>query len=190
MNVSNDWTSFISQTGTELVSIAKECKIIPGRVITNNPKKMSNESIAFFKKHGTVITHIPFNPAPEVYIGLNLQNKKLITLNGYLRILPRVFLATLRGKIYNGHPALINKYPDLKGLNKQEDVFTYKDKYPTIGSVIHEVTPVLDSGHIVASVEVPNVCTSIDDAYYILRKTSLASWKIFFAKFGIINNTN
>jgi folate-dependent phosphoribosylglycinamide formyltransferase PurN len=93
---------------------------------------------------------------------------------------PAEFFDKFQGKIYNGHPALITKYPELKGFNKQEDIASNQEKYPVCGSVIHEVIPELDSGDVVAAIETENTAKTIDEAYNLLRGTSLQSWKFFF----------
>ncbi len=176
----DEWVAFISQSGQELYSISQECQVLPGIIVTKNIRKLKPELKEYFEKCDVHIVTIPFNPTPKDYLDLSIRDKKLITLHGYLRIIPYIFLGSLHGKIYNGHPALINKYPELKGFNMQEQVFINKGKYPKIGSVIHEVTSVLDSGRIIATAEIDNVCQSIDQAYDLLRKTSLETWKYFF----------
>jgi hypothetical protein len=71
-------------------------------------------------------------------------------------------------------------YPELKGFNKQEDIAGNQEKYPFCGSVIHECIPELDSGEIVTSHMTDNTANTVDEAYALLRETSLKSWETFF----------
>ena len=79
--------------------------------------------------------------------------------------------------IYNGHPGLINMYPELKGKDPQERIKPYMS---LIGSVVHKVTPEVDAGEIVNNVAVKN---NRYDYYNILRETSLEAWEQFFEKY-------
>ena len=97
-----------------------------------------------------------------------------------MRILPMNEL-TGQLNIYNGHPGLIDEYPDLKGKDPQKIAFDLKMN--RVGSVVHRVVQVVDSGEIVCrySAEIIN-SNNIDDYYSILRKTSLESWIYFFTQ--------
>jgi phosphoribosylglycinamide formyltransferase-1 len=175
-----NWTVFISQSGSEIKAISKHLDIIPKLVITNNKNKINIEVIEYFKKYNCEIREIPFNPLLAHFSQEDILNSDLITLHGFLRIIPKDFINKFKGDIYNGHPALISKYPELKGLNKQEDVYYGKDKYPIIGSVVHRVTPILDDGEIVTESIRINDVESIYDAYNKLKDTSFNSWILFF----------
>ena len=97
----------------------------------------------------------------------------VITLHGYLRIVePQVCEAY---DMYNGHPGLIDIYPELKGKDPQ--VRAYTGKYPKVGSVIHKVTAGVDEGPIIHAESEENTAGNIDEMYSILRRTSLKSWK-------------
>jgi phosphoribosylglycinamide formyltransferase-1 len=105
----------------------------------------------------------------------------LVTLHGYLRIIPPDVCE--RHEIYNGHPGLITEYPELKGKDPQEKVWITPSAYATIGSVVHECTPGVDEGPIVATASMPNDDISSKLVLYTrLRKTSLEAWLKFFAK--------
>jgi folate-dependent phosphoribosylglycinamide formyltransferase PurN len=83
-------------------------------------------------------------------------------------------------EIYNGHPALINEYPELKGKDMQLAVINKLDEYPYIGSVIHKCVPEVDSGEIVEIEKIKNF--SVHDKrliFDILRNTSLQTWLRF-----------
>jgi folate-dependent phosphoribosylglycinamide formyltransferase PurN len=175
-----NWSCFISQSGLEVYNISKELGIMPKLLITNNKNKMNPEVLEYFKKYNCEIREIPFNPLLAHFSQQDILNSDLITLHGFLRIIPKDFIDKFKGSIYNGHPALISKYPELKGLNKQEDVYYNKDKYELIGSVVHKVTHILDDGEIVTESDRINDVESLDDAYNKLRETSLTSWILFF----------
>lgn len=180
MKVQKEWGVLISQTGSEVISIAQETGFLPSLLVTNRLAKIPQENLEIFGKHGVVIKTIPFKPSVEDYFCPELLEKGLITLHGFLRIVPAEFFDQYQGKIYNGHPALITRYPELKGFNKQEDIAGNQEKYPLCGSVIHEVIPELDSGDVVAAIETENTAKTIDEAYTLLRGTSLQSWEFFF----------
>jgi folate-dependent phosphoribosylglycinamide formyltransferase PurN len=180
MKVVQEWGALISQTGSEVISIGQETGFLPSLIVTNRLAKIPQENLEIFGKHGVVVKTVPVKPSLEDYLYPELLSKELITLHGFLRIVPAEFFDKFQGKIYNGHPALITKYPELKGFNKQEDIAGNQEKYPLCGSVIHEVIPELDSGDVVAAIETENTAKTIDEAYNLLRGTSLQSWKFFF----------
>ena len=178
-----NWTVFVSQTGSEVYNISKEMGILPKLLVTNNIKKLSTHVWEYLEYNGCIIKEIPFNPVLDDYSQEEILNSDLITLHGFLRVLPGDFINKFEGGIFNGHPALISKYPELKGLNKQEDIFYHKEKYPEMGSVIHMVTDVLDDGKIILNVSRDNNVESLDDAYFKLKETSFATWVIFFRNY-------
>lgn len=180
MKVLDNWGVLISQTGSEVVAISEKLGILPSLVVTNNITKISPRNMEIFGENNVEIYVIPRKPDLLNYLRSRINLKELITLHGYLRILPADLFPYLKGKIYNGHPALITEYPELKGFNKQEDIAGNQEKYPTCGSVIHECIPELDAGKIVMSVAVANTAQTIDDAYDLLRTTSMRSWVHFF----------
>lgn len=180
MKVQKNWGVLISQTGSEVVAISKEIGHLPSLVVTNNPNKLSKENEEILRENNVDIRIIAFKPSLEDYLLPDLLEKRLITLHGFLRIIPGAFFNYHEGKIYNGHPALLTKYPELKGFNMQEAIVGKQLQYPTIGSVVHEVTPELDAGRIILGVETSNIAINNDHAYALLRKTSLESWKQFF----------
>jgi len=180
MKVRKDWGVLISQTGSEVIAIGKEIGYLPSLVVTNNPKKLSKENEEILRENSVDIRIIAFRPELEDYLLPDLLEKRLITLHGFLRIIPGAFFNYCKGHIYNGHPALLTRYPELKGFNMQEAIVGKIEKYPYCGSVIHEVIPELDAGKIIASAETKNIAINVDHAYALLRKTSLESWKHFF----------
>jgi len=167
IKVQENWGVLISQTGSEVIAIAKETGFLPSLLITNRLTKISPDNMRFFGENGVIIRTIPFKPTSKDYLFPELLEKKLITLHGFLRIVPPEFFSQYKGRIYNGHPALITRYPELKGFNKQEDIVGNQEKYPVCGSVIHA-----------ASIE--NTAKTVNEAYSILRNMSLLTWIEFF----------
>jgi len=180
LRVLDNWGVFISQTGSEVVAISEKLGILPSLVVTNNITKVSPRNMEIFGENNVEIRTIPFKPSILDYLRTRINLKKLITLHGFLRILPESLFPYLEGEIYNGHPGLITVYPELKGFNKQEDVAGNQEKYPYCGSVVHKVIPELDAGEVVSAYQVVNRANTIDEAYAILRETSLNSWVHFF----------
>lgn len=77
----------------------------------------------------------------------------LITLNGYNRILPGWVLNALHKRcalVLNIHPAPIQLYPELRGLDPHRKLYdgVQSGKYKFIGVVIHEVDEGVDTGPI------------------------------------------
>ena len=176
-----DWCCFVSQTGSEVMSLAKALNVVPSLLITNNPRKLKEEVLWFLKENGCELRVIPFNPLLEHYLQEDILGSSIITLHGYLRILPGEFIQSYKPRVvYNGHPGLIIYYPELKGKDPQERA--WMGNYPTIGSVVHEVTEGVDEGEVVRFTAVPNHENSLDGVYEQLRHTSLDAWIKFFTE--------
>lgn len=174
------WVACVSQTGSELVNICKATGLKPDAILTTNSKRLVDEiftlDVPLYVTNG--------RPTEEQYEYF-FRGAKLVTLHGFLYILPRSVCEQLKASgayVYNGHPALLTEYPELKGKDKQEDAFYHKDKYPLMGSVIHECIAELDAGKIIIACDRPNDCESVDDAYSKLKQTSLITWLYFMAQ--------
>ena len=167
------WIAFFSQTGSEIVNLSKALGRKPDLLVTNNvdglmpfnPGVRQLGVIIQSGKHDLLMTYFRsqslFNPADT-----------LITLHGYLRILPEDICS--KYTILNGHPGLITNYPELKGKDPQTK--TWENKYPVIGSVVHKVTAEVDAGEIVSSVAYTNRCETPEELYGKLKQCSLESW--------------
>lgn len=137
------WYSLFSHTGSETESISKYVKL--AGAFTNN-----------FDYQGDLHPLV----APSVVIHSLLmrpdciKDDSVITLNGYMRILPADVISSLekRGiKVYNIHPAPIGIYPELRGKDPQERLYEgiKSGKYSIMGVTIHRVDEGLDTGKIV-----------------------------------------
>ena len=174
------WIAFFSQTGSEIVQLAEHLGQWPDFVLTNNMDRNTWHSALLNLENTIVLADTHQLLMKTMRDNEHLANMSVVTLHGYLRIVDADVCKMF--DIYNGHPAPIHLYPELKGLNKQEDLFDHQDKYSRIGCVIHKVTPVLDDGEIVISVDIPNELMFADEAYTAVKPLSLKSWKMFFEK--------
>jgi folate-dependent phosphoribosylglycinamide formyltransferase PurN len=169
------WIAFFSQTGSEIVDICHQIKRRPNLIVTNNleyknPKLSDIGTVIMSGKHDQLMTYL---------LNQTIYDPKdtFITLHGYLRIIPPEVCN--KYEMYNGHPALISKYPELKNKDPQERTWTSKEQYPIIGSVVHNVTPGVDEGSIVSEVAYTNRCETKDELYGKLKQCSLEAWYFF-----------
>lgn len=180
MKVLKNWGVLVSQTGSEVVAISEMLGILPSLLVTNRVTNISEKNMRIFSKNSIEIVVLPNKPTVDQYLRSGILEKELVTLHGFLRIIPEGVFSYFKGQMFNGHPGLIDMYPELKGFNQQEVVAGKQEQYPLIGSVIHRVIPELDSGEIIGSSSCKNTTTTIDEAYEALRETSLKSWEAFF----------
>jgi methionyl-tRNA formyltransferase len=176
------WVSFFSRTGKELTVLASSLNRYPDVLVTNKPEEDVKKELL---NNCKVLL-------PALRSALDIEDSKaqtLITLNGYLRILPKSFIEQF-DHIYNGHPGLITEYPVLKGKDPQEKAFRLKLTHS--GSVIHRVTPEVDEGEIVASEKISITEMNLNQVYDELAVSSLSLWTNFirhtFPEIGSINN--
>ena len=162
-----NWIPFFSQTGNEIASII-ENGIEPVMIVTNRTDTNYNEVLKKFN----VLHFTEFN---ELFKLKEFMSNNIVTLHGFLRIIPEFMITD---HMYNGHPGLITKYPFLKGKDPQ--VKAYNLKLPSSGSVIHAVTPEVDSGEVILSKEVSIEGLSLDSVFKILHDVSLDLWLQFF----------
>ena len=80
-------------------------------------------------------------------------------------------------EIYNGHPGLITKYPELKGKDPQ--MRAWEGDYEFCGSVLHRVTEGVDEGEIISSASFTKEGLDIDGYFRILREMSSTLWVDF-----------
>jgi folate-dependent phosphoribosylglycinamide formyltransferase PurN len=188
-----NWIALFSQTGSEIVELSKILKRTPDYLITNNYGDKIPIHAGIKDMNVPIITAdhkflmellkrtTSFDPAVSfIYVSDKRKFEPLetlVTLHGYLRILPTEICD--KYTIYNGHPANIEEYPELKGKDPQERTWINREKYPTIGSVVHRCTPELDGGEIVSRHYVNNTCTTKEALYQRLRECSIHAWEIF-----------
>ena len=144
------WAALFSHTGSEIVNISSSIGRVPDMIITNNTP--GSERI-----HAGIRDNMYVQKKPTVMDYRNvLQDVDIVTLHGWMRIIPPEICKEY--KIYNLHPGLITKYPELKGADPQKKVVEEmnENKYTNIGCVIHEVTPDVDEGPVLAESSVFN----------------------------------
>ena len=174
------WYSLFSHTGKETESI---WRLFDGQLhleaaITNNNDYKG--ALPFIKLiSGKYINEWLMEPG-------NVEPGSIITLNGYMRIIPAEvleYLASINCKVYNIHPAPIQYYPDLKGKDPQERLYEglLEGKYHCIGAVIHEVDAGVDTGNIIHwKLELPATIRTKADLYDRLHAMGTEMWIEFF----------
>lgn len=177
------WTSFFSQTGSEIVEIATALNRWPDTICTNKSiKEICDINPILLEKCFDKIYFLKDRPTIEEYstvLRTTRIQSNIITLNGYLRIIPKQICEY--NIIYNGHPGDIVTHPELKGYNPQEKAFKLKIK--NTGSVIHNVTPEVDDGAVVAIKKCNIDLKSLDNTYKILHKNSIRLWVEFLSEY-------
>ena len=179
------WVAFFSQTGSEIVNISKAINRWPDLVVTNkqDDKTTHVELVQHIRQKDTELLTLPSWPKEIDYLkaadklGFSIlreqwMNEVLITLHGYLRILPPDF--TKSSTIYNGHPGAIHIHPELKGLNPQKKA--WKENHIRVGCVIHKVIPELDDGPIVEKCLINNNFETFIDFLDGLHVASSRLW--------------
>ena len=149
MPLNYNWVPFFSQSGSEIFNIIAHTQTLPTAIITN---RQNDEGLNLYlkneKEKGLKWVTLPEKPELVDYEkALEGIENPLITLHGYLRIIPKEICK--KYKMYNLHPGLITEYPDLKGKDPQ--VRAVRAGYKTAGAVIHKVTPIVDDGEVVQS---------------------------------------
>jgi len=172
-----NWIALFSQTGSEIADLSEGIKRKPDFVITNaNVDDVDSRVHVDFRinneeaKTLDILEDLDFN-----------IDKTLITLNGWLRIVPANKCDMYN--IYNGHPGLITKYPELKGKDPQQRAWDNIDNYNEVGSVVHRVVKEVDAGEVICEETVPTkYIGSLDATYDALRTTSFTAWYRFLKK--------
>ena len=176
--MANKWIAFFSQTGGEIADIAESLQRWPDLIITNQrPSKLRTIDGRILDNVEDRLVVLPNKPSVDDY-EVVLEDNALVTLHGWLRIMPKVICEKFA--IYNGHPGLITKYPELKGKDPQ--VRAFEGKYPLAGAVLHKVVPEVDEGKIIAEEYFNNSQLELDELFRILRDRSLYMWTNFLKK--------
>lgn len=178
------WIAFFSQTGSEIVNLSKLLGRKPDLLVTNN----FEEKIKFHpgvRELGVTIQSARHNILMDYFRRQSILDpaQTIITLHGYLRILPQDICE--KYEIYNGHPGAIDLYPELKGKDPQEKVWSENEKYNIIGSVVHKCTAELDAGAIVKAVHFSNRNETKEELYDSLKMASLSAWDFFLKEKGL-----
>jgi len=170
------WVTFFSQTGGEICDLAERLGRWPDKIITN--KRPADLRKIDSRLESKDLIYFSNKPAIEEYFKVleDLDNP-IITLHGWLRVMPAQVCYAY--EIFNGHPGFITKYPELKGKDPQ--VRAFEGNYEFIGAVLHQVSPEVDEGRIIAE-EFTAGGLSLDDTFRILKDRSLYMWHNFLEK--------
>jgi len=172
-----NWIALFSQTGREIIDITKRVDRVPDLIISNN-NSGNIENYVDGVEYRWLTSSKESKTLDILDEVVKEPENTLITLNGWLRIVPPD--KCLKYNIYNGHPGLITRYPELKGKDPQERAWDNLHKYNVVGSVVHEVVEEVDAGEIVAKefISSDNLLT-LDDTYNALRNCSFRAWYSF-----------
>ena len=170
--MSKPWITFFSQTGSEIVEISKSLNRWPDVIITNErPTRLRTINAEILEKD-CLITVSNKPTEEEIYDILKLYDSPVITLHGWLRIMPPSICESFN--IFNGHPGLITEYPELKGKDPQ--IRAFEGKYPIMGCVLHKVTAGVDEGRIIAEERFNAFNITEEDMWKVTRDRSLYLW--------------
>ena len=173
--MANKWITFFSQTGAEIADLSESIGRWPDVIITNKRPDHLRTIDPRIVEYG--YTEVPNKPTVSDLDAV-LQDNAIITLHGWLRIMPPVICN--KYLIYNGHPGLITKYPELKGKDPQ--VKAHKLGHEVAGAVIHKVTAGVDEGRVIMEEYFNASQLDLDELFRILRDRSLYMWSNLLKK--------
>lgn len=178
------WIAFFSHSGSEIVKLASVLGRWPDLIVTDAPPSQWHPDLLDEEKFNGQIKQVHKKPTAEQYRvwfkepTQNYVGYPIITLHGWMNIIPRSICENY--EIYNGHPGLVDHFPELKGKDAQAKVVgDTEGNYPVIGSVVHVVTPIIDDGEILYKSATFNPYVE-EEVYETLRNTSLLAWLKFF----------
>lgn len=166
------WIALFSHTGSEIINVSRSLGRVPNLIVTNkSPEKVSPEI-----KQLSEITYVPAKLTSREYQSF-LDTDAVVTLHGWMRIVPPDICN--RHEIYNLHPGLITRYPELKGKDPQSRVLNGNKTYEHIGCVIHEVTSELDAGRVLMESSTCNDLRTDESIYQKLHGIAHGMWVDF-----------
>jgi folate-dependent phosphoribosylglycinamide formyltransferase PurN len=169
------WFALFSQTGSEIYQVSERLGCYPDMVLCNKQDDLDSINQDLIGKVSIIFTDK--NPTVEQYLHY-LPDDALVTMHGWLRIVPGEVCE--KRTIYNGHPGLITKYPELKGKDPQKKAVQLK--HATAGCIIHQATAELDGGPIVAESKEVSINGWYEDEEWViqkLHKVSVDLWTEF-----------
>lgn len=180
------WVAMYSRTGSELVQISMILRRYPDLVLTDTHSCTENLQI-LQRFSGGLMQSSNVSDLFKVLESILRSSQAvedeglIVTLHGFLHIIPSQLCELSDGCIFNGHPGLITEYPELKGLNPQKKA--WENKYPRIGAVLHQVTAEVDSGKIVMEKALDNYnYTTLDAVFEDLHDISVTMWSSFLER--------
>lgn len=170
------WYSLFSHTGQETATLTwmmyPDVKLVTA--ITNNSKYEGPLPCTKLTSAKAINEWLmkPGNVAPG----------SIVTLNGYMRIIPEEvisYLHSINCRLLNIHPAPIQMYPDLRGMDPQERLYEgiQSGKYQYVGAVIHNVDAGVDTGALVNwSLELADPNMTKNELYQHLHDIGTRLW--------------
>ena len=174
MVATRPWIAFFSQTGSEIVEVSKILGRWPDRIITNKRPDHLRKINQDIPLHLLMWTENKPELHEYDWLMRNFDNP-IVTLHGWLRVVPED--TCRKYEIYNGHPGLITKYPELKGKDPQYRA--WEGNYRSAGCVIHKVTAGVDEGEVLMERESIHGQLPKNDIFRILHDTSVKMWGEF-----------
>ena len=175
--VDTKWIAFFSQTGSEIADVSESIGRWPDVIVTNDRPEHLRTIDERVEKQGYFTW--ANKPTEENYIELlEAYPNAIVTLHGWLRIVPPYVCE--RSRIFNGHPGLITKYPELKGKDPQ--VRAFELKHEVIGCVLHKVVAGVDEGKIIDEERTNAFQLELEDIFRILKDRSLYMWTKFLRR--------
>jgi folate-dependent phosphoribosylglycinamide formyltransferase PurN len=183
MQINNrPWIAFFSCTGQEIYNVMSFFDRKPDAIITNRQDDEGLFAPLKAEKDTGNLNWITLPVKPELKHyknALKKFKKPVITLHGYLRILPKDICK--KYNIFNLHPGLITEYPELKGKDPQKRAI--EAGYKRVGCVIHRVIPEVDEGEILIANELNAVTLTDERIYENLKSLGTVMWYEFFNNF-------
>jgi len=172
----DEWITFFSRTGSEIVDIISYTGRVPDKIVTNiDPSKSDTINKFLIENYYDRLIFLPSKPTVEEYETILGDNKgKLVTLHGWLRVVPKDICK--KYKMYNGHPGL----PQLGLIGKDPQVQAYLGNFTHSGSIIHEVIPEVDKGKVLVEKKVNIEGLDLEGVFLKLKETSKDTWLEFF----------
>ena len=170
------WIAFFSQTGSEIANIAEHLGRWPDLIITNERPTKLRTIDSRIVENG--YTELPNKPTVDDLDAV-LQDNALVTLHGWLRIMPPIICN--KYSIYNGHPGLITMYPELKGKDPQ--IKAFKAQHEIMGCVLHKVTAGVDEGTVIDETYFNAWNIKEEDMWNTLKNRSEYLWIKFLQKY-------
>lgn len=169
------WYAFFSHTGTEIYNLTRRVGITPDCVVTNT--RDMDKLHPGLKKLSTEFRYTNNWPKEPDYDFMldECETGCICTLHGWMRIVPPSVCES--HEMYNLHPGLITRYPELVGKDPQDRVDPETHEY--VGLVIHRVTEQLDGGEVIVEMSTRNNNTN---THKVLHDMALEAWDTLFHK--------
>lgn len=129
----------------------------PARIVTVLSNRADAAGLAVARSAGIETLVLPHRDYPDraafdaaLDDALRAEKVEIVCLAGFMRLFTAEFVERWRGKMLNIHPSLLPSFP---GLHPQQQALDAGVRFS--GCTVHFVTPVMDSGPIVAQAAVP-----------------------------------